>query len=143
MKARSPDDEWPPVLVIVAGVGAFIGAVPWVLFGMFVVASGGVGLLYATSPAIATVCVVLPCLLVVGAVRLMTRRGRWLLICAGLPVTAFAGWMLVGVALGNGPAWQLLALLGPAGAPLLALQPSVGEWLAAERGGVAHSAWSA
>ncbi len=128
-----PDEDWPPALVIVAGVGAFLGAVPGVLFAAFVVMTGGLGLFYVADPAIATVCVVLPALLVVGAVRLMSRRGRWLLICAGLPVTAFAGWMLVGVVLGDGAAWPLLALLGPAGAPLLAMQPSVGEWLAGPR----------
>ena len=127
MQPHQPDDEWPPALVILAGVGAFIGAVPGVLFGVVVLLSGGIALIGLANPAIALVCVVLPCLLVLGAVRLMTRRSRWLLIATGLPVTAFAAWRAVH----EGQVWVLL-LAGPALAPLLAMAPSVGRWLMAE-----------
>jgi hypothetical protein len=127
MRRRQADDDWPPALVILAGVGAFMGVIPGLLFGAFVLLTGGIGLFYASNPVIALVCVVYPWLLVVGAVRLMAQRSRWLLISAGLPVTAFAGWVL----LHDGQAWQLLLLLGPALAPLFALAPSVGRWLAA------------
>ncbi len=128
MRPPEPDDEWPPALVVLAGVGAFIGAVPGVLFGVVVLLSGGIALIGLTNPVIALVCVVLPWLLVLGAVRLMTRRSRWLLICAGLPVTAFAAWRGVH----EGALWELLIVAGPALAPLLAMAPSVGRWLVAE-----------
>ena len=125
MHPTKQDDDWPPVLVIIAGVGAFTGAIPGLLYGVFVVLTGGLALYAVVNPVIALVCVALPWLLVVGAVRLMTQRSRWLLICTGLPVTAFLVWML----LTDGPPWQFAWLLGPAVAPLVAMAPSVGRWL--------------
>ncbi|MET0764552.1 MAG: hypothetical protein ABWY29_06775 [Blastococcus sp.] len=86
-------------------------------------------MLLVLNPLIAVVGVVLLWLLVVGAVRLMSRRSRWVLVLAGLPVTAFAGWRLVDVVLHGGQAWFLFLLMGPALAPLFALAPSVGHWL--------------
>lgn len=120
------DEDWPPALVILAGVGAFMGAIPGIFFGLFVLLTGGIGLVYASVPAVGLLGVVLPWLLVVGAVRLMTQHSRWMLVLGGLPVTALALWMLVR----EGDAVLLFLMLGPAVAPFLAMAPSVGRWLA-------------
>lgn len=71
----------------------------------------------------------LPVLLVMGAVRLLQRRDRRLLLVSCLPVTLFALWRLVTAVGGGGNAWLLLVVLGPALAPLFALAPSVRQWL--------------
>ena len=121
------DEDWPPALVILAGVAAFMGTIPGVLFGLFVLLTGGIGLLYAAAlPLVPFFGLVVPWLLVVGAVRLMTQRSRWMLIAGGLPVTAAALWSL----LHDGDVVVLLLMLGPAVAPFPAMAPSVGRWLA-------------
>ena len=154
---RPPAEEWPPALVIAAGVGAFLGAVPGVflmlvgsvafLLGVVGVVllpwsdgvTGGVLLSLALTVQLGAAAVVLPVLQVMGAVRLMSRRDRWLLVFSGLPTTALSAWVLVEVVLSDRQAWQLLVLLGPTLAPVLALLPSVGRWLAIAPGRPASS----
>jgi len=125
------DDDWPPALAVLAGVGAFIGAVPGILFVLSVPLTSGLSLGAVLADArFAYVCVVLPWLLVTGAVRLMSRRGRRLLVLAGSSVTAYAAWVLHDAVVHDRPATQLFLVAGPALAPLAALAPSVGRWLA-------------
>jgi hypothetical protein len=146
--ARPPAEDWPPALVIAAGVGGFLTVVPAVFLAFvgsaaFLLAVGGVATLpwsdgatgevlvsLALPVQLGAAAVALPVLQVVGAVRLMSRRDRWMLVFSGLPMTALAGWLLGEVLLSDGQAWPLLVLLGPTVAPVLALLPSVGRWLA-------------
>lgn len=90
-------------------------------------------LVLACAAAVAALVVALPVLQLVGALRLLRRRGRRLLLASGLPVTA--GWgalVLVPLVTGSEPGpWFLLVLLAPfALPPIFALMPSVGRWLA-------------
>jgi NAD/NADP transhydrogenase beta subunit len=79
--------------------------------------------------------VAIPVLQVVALTRFFRRRGRWLLVVALLPSTAVICWFVVRtVAAGGDFGWVLLAFLGPASAPLLALTPSVARWVAAGTG---------
>jgi hypothetical protein len=91
--------------------------------GLVTVVSAILGLVLALA---------LPVVQAVGATRLMARRGRWLLVVSGLPMTVIVVRALVEVIAtgGHTRAGLLLVFLGPALAPLLALLPSVGRWLA-------------
>jgi hypothetical protein len=134
--SRTPER---PTAAIVSGVGALLGVLPAALFALF----GAFFLIFALagivrgqvllSLGLAQLClfaVGLPVLLVLGAVRLLRGRDRLLLVLSCLPVTLFAvGWLVTPGEIIN--PWLLLLLLGPAVAPLFALAPSVGRWLAA------------
>lgn len=147
-RRRASDDESPPAAAVLAGVGGLVAAIP----GIVVVLMGFSWLSYMLpgilrlpfthggTPAQlaiqmllvqgAVLAVGLPVLVVLGAIRLLTRRDRWMLIGSGLPLTLFGAWQLLGAVTLGGNAWPLLLLLGPAVAPLFALAPSVGRWLA-------------
>jgi hypothetical protein len=142
-----PSRSSPPAAVVVAGVAAIVGAVP----GVFAAFMGAIWLLVFLAgivalpwtegadpgevlmmPVLTQLClfaVGLPVLLVMGAVRLLGRRDRLLLVFSCLPVTLFAVWRLLMASAGDGNAWLLLLVLGPAVAPLFALAPSVRRWL--------------
>jgi hypothetical protein len=80
------------------------------------------------------VCLVMavPVLHVVGAVRLLRRRGRWPSVVAAVPTVAVVARFVAGsIADGDPGAWLLTVLLLPVVAPFLALAPCVGRRLAA------------
>jgi hypothetical protein len=141
-----PSRSSPPAAVVMAGAAAILGAIPGVFaafmgaFWLLLFVAGIVRLPWTEGgdpgeilmlPVLAQLslfAVGLPVLLVLGAVRLLGRRDRLLLVFACLPVTLFALWRLVTLD-ESGNAWLLLLVLGPAVAPLFALAPSVRRWL--------------
>jgi hypothetical protein len=138
----------PPIAAILAGVAAFAGAVPLAavalggaLWGVFILAGiirlpwtwGGdplVVLQLAASLQGGLLVVGFPFLLVTAAIRLLAGRDRLMLVVCCLPVTLVVVWSLLIVLAGGWVNPWLFALLGPAVAPLFALWPSVGGWVA-------------
>jgi hypothetical protein len=133
-------EESPPAMVLVTGITAGVLVLPGLLAGLlagvwFPIVSLGTllapsvdGLRIASSAALVAV---VPVLQLVGLVRFARRTGRWLLVAALLPSSAFVVWGVVSVlANGDSSAWPVLGLLVPAAAPLFGLAPSVGRWMA-------------
>jgi hypothetical protein len=150
-----PDDEVPPPLAVLAGTLGWIGCAMHVVAALplWYAATGFVQMRLepvigldgggdAADIAVTVVAALLgaavaggiPVALGVGASRLLSGRGRGLLIAASLPLAAVV--LLLGVQVLAGdpsPAWLLIVLAGPALTPLVAALPSVGRWVA--RGG--------
>ncbi|RBY88979.1 hypothetical protein DQ244_14430 [Blastococcus sp. TBT05-19] len=121
-------------MALLAGVGASIGVLPGVLFLLSVpLTLGYTALVVLHVPLFAVVFVVLPCLLGLGAVRLLSRRDRWVLVLGGSVVTAYVGWLAYRGLVHGEATWPVLVLAGPALAPLAAMAPSVRRWLTEEQ----------
>jgi hypothetical protein len=138
---RPEAEELPPAMVMCTSTAAVISAVPSIVpFVLGAVWFPVVALGFLVAPSLdglrltaaSALGVAIPVLQVIALTRFFRRRGRWLLVVALLPSTAVICWFVVrAVGAGGDFAWVVLALLGPAAAPLLALAPSVGRWVAA------------
>lgn len=149
---QQPDEPLPPAAVILAGLGAGIGALPSlasgaVVLGAFrlvervaavipgatlVLSTWTVQALFLISAVAATL--VLPVLQFWGALRLFTRDDRKLVVYGCLPLTVVVPLAAVELVLSGeaGNTRLLLLLLGPVAAGPFALSPSVRRWLAAD-----------